>query len=152
MKLHTYILIFFFFGSTLLIAQTAQEYNDFLKAGIKLSTKEIVYAQLELTPAEVESFDRVFDGYFEKRSAIAKERLPVMVDYALNAPMMNDEALNDFNNYLISTNNKLNRLNKKYYNRAKKVIPIKKATQLFLAEKYLRDEVELLMFEGVFRF
>ncbi len=153
MKSPKYFLIAFcFLGFAQVMAQTMTEYEDFLKAGVKLSTKELVYAQLDLSEVEVLSFDKVFDSYFEKRSAIAKERLPVMVEYALNAPIMNDEALKDFNKYLIYSNNKINRLNKKYYNKAIKVIPIQKATQLFLAEKYLRNEVELQLIDGLFRF
>jgi hypothetical protein len=152
MRLHTLIPAFIFAGITILSAQTQQEYEDFLKSGIKLSTKEIVYEELALTPAEVEAFDAVFDAYLEKRGAIAQERLPILAEYALNAPTMSEEALQEFNAYLIKSNKQLSSLNKKYYNKSRKVIPIQKATQLFLVEKYLRNEVEMEMIESLFSF
>ena len=133
-------------------AQTDQEYKDFLKAGVKLTTKEIVYGQLELNSSEIERFDKIFDAYFEKRAEIAQERIPVLVEYTLNAPMMNEESLKAFNNYLMQTSRKISKLNKKYYNKSRKVIPIQKATQFFLAEKYIRNEFELQLIEGVFSF
>ena len=136
----------------LLSAQSTQEYKDFLKAGVKLSTKEIVYGELELTPAEEEAFDKIFDRYFEERRAIAQERIPHLVEYTLNAPMMNEEALNAFNKYLMKTGRKISKLNKKYYNKARKAIPVHEATQFFLIEKYLRSEMELALIEGVFGF
>ena len=132
--------------------QSVKEYNDFVRQGIKLTTKELVYGQLDLTDTEEAAFDKVFDPYFEKRSAIAQERLPALVQYTLNAPVMSDEKLKEFNKYLMKTNRKLSRLNKKYYNKSRRVIPVKKATQLFLAEKYLRNQLEVELIEGIFRF
>lgn len=152
MKLRLLTLAVFLLGSQMMSAQKNSEYQDFLKAGVKLGTKEIVYSQLNLTSDEVEAFDKIFDTYLEKRSEIAKERLPIMAAYALNASTMSDEALKEFNAYLIKSNSQLNRLNKKYYNKARRAIPIKKATHLFLVEKILRDEVELEMLVGVFSF
>ena len=47
MKSPKYFLIAFcFLGFAQVMAQTMTEYEDFLKAGVKLSTKELVYAQL----------------------------------------------------------------------------------------------------------
>ena len=139
-------------GSFMICAQTTEEYKDFLKAEVKLTTKEIVYGHLELNDSEIEAFDKIFDSYFDKRAEIARERIPVLVEYTLNAPMMNDEALKSFNKYLMQTANKINKLNRKYYNKSRKVIPIQKATQLFLAEKYLRSEFELELIESLFSF
>lgn len=144
--------IFILCGIVLLSGQTNQEYKDFLKAGVKLTTKEIVYGQLELSNSEIERFDKIFDHYFEKRAEIAQERIPVLVEYTLNAPMMNEESLKAFNNYLMKTGKKISKLNRKYYNKSRKVIPIQKATQFFLAEKYIRSEFELQLIEGVFSF
>ena len=148
-KLTAIVLLFTCSG---LLAQTMDEYKDFLSAGIKLTTKELIYKELELTPEEVANFDAIFDSYFDKRSAIARERLPVLVNYSLNAPMMNEEALREFNKYLMQSARRINKLNNKYYNKARKVIPIKKATALFLAEAYLRNSVENELIEGVFAF
>ena len=147
--LATFLIIF---GGLITFAQTTQEYKDFLKSGVKLTTKEIVYGQLELSDSEIAAFDKIFDAYFEKRAEIAQERIPVLVDYTLNAPMMNDESLKAFNKYLMQTSNKINKLNRKYYNKSRKVIPIQKATQFFLAEKYIRSEFELQLIESLFSF
>lgn len=140
------------YGGIIVSAQTNQEYKDFLKAGAKLTTKEIVYGQLGLNNSEMERFDKIFDAYFEKRAEIAQERIPVLVEYTLNAPMMNEESLKSFNNYLMKTSRKISKLNKKYYNKSRRVIPIQKATQFFLAEKYIRNEFELQLIQGVFSF
>lgn len=152
MKLHLFGLIALILGVTAISAQGVNEYEDFLKSGVKLASKEIVYSQLDLTSSEIEVFDKVFDSYFEKRSAIARERLPIMKAFAENASSMSDQDLKEFNAYLIKSNNKLNKLNKKYYNKARRVIPIKKATKLFLAEKFLRNEVELEILKTLFYF
>ena len=152
MKTRLTTIILILCGSFMICAQTTEEYKDFLKAEVKLTTKEIVYGHLELNDSEIEAFDKIFDSYFDKRAEIARERIPVLVEYTLNAPMMNDEALKSFNKYLMQTANKINKLNRKYYNKSRKVIPIQKATQLFLAEKYLRSEFELELIESLFSF
>ena len=152
MKTRIFTTIAVLFGLLISLGQTDQEYKDFLKAGVKLSTKEIVYGQLELSDSEIAAFDNIFDSYFDKRAAIAQERIPVLVNYTLNAPMMNDESLQTFNNYLMKTSNKINKLNRKYYNKSRRVIPIQKATQFFLAEKYIRNEFELQLIESLFSF
>lgn len=145
-------IVLILYGGIIVSAQTNQEYKDFLKAGAKLTTKEIVYGQLGLNNSEMERFDKIFDAYFEKRAEIAQERIPVLVEYTLNAPMMNEESLKSFNNYLMKTSRKISKLNKKYYNKSRRVIPIQKATQFFLAEKYIRNEFELQLIQGVFSF
>lgn len=151
-KFLTLTITLLFAGTFVVSSQTISEYEDFIKSGVKLSAKELVYQQLDLTPSEIADFDSVFDSYFEKRSVIAKERLPVMVEYASNASQMDDESLKEFNKYLIRSNKKLSSLNKKYYNKARKVISIKKATLFFLVEKYLRNEVEQQIIESVVEF
>lgn len=152
MKTRILSTLLIFCGGFMISAQTTQEYQDFLKAGVKLTTKEIVYGELELTDSEIAAFDKIFDSYFDKRAQIAKERIPVLVEYTLNAPMMNDEALKSFNKYIMQTANKINKLNRRYYNKSRKVIPIKKATTFFLAEKYIRSEFELQLIESLFSF
>lgn len=73
-----------------------------------------------------------------------------MVEYAANKYTMPDDELIAFNAYLIKSNKQLARLNKRFYNKARKVIPIKKATAFFLIEKFLRNEVENEIIDGGF--
>lgn len=140
----------FFAGIISIAAQSTNEYKDLLKSGLKISTKEIVYNQiLLLTPAEQQAFDKVFDTYLEKRAQLAEERIPILKEYALNAKTMSEDELNKFNSYIIKSDKKLNCLNKRYYKKSKRVIPIHKATKLFLVEKYLRNEIELEIIEAM---
>lgn len=136
--------------ASFLQGQTQTDYYDFLKSGIKISSKQIIFNALDLTQSEKENFNKVFDTYFKKRSEIAKERLPILVEYAANKYTMPDDELIAFNAYLIKSNKQLARLNKRFYNKARKVIPIKKATAFFLIEKFLRNEVENEIIDGGF--
>lgn len=139
-----YGLLFIFVLSTALsFGQSAKEYEDFIKSGVRLTTKELIYEALELTEEEEAKFDRVFTQYLDKRQELAKERLPLLVEYAERADRMTPDELWMLNKTLMKNSRKLANLNKKYYNKARRAIPIEKATAFFLAEKYLRNEVEI---------
>lgn len=142
----------FLFTVLFSFGQTRQDYDNFINSSLKLSTKAIVYEQLNLSQTEVEAFDKIFDKYLEKRNTMASERLPVMLDYSINAGNMTSEEINDFNIYLLNTSVKLTKLNKKFFNKAKKVISPKKATQVILIEHYLRSQVESNLIENLFEF
>lgn len=138
------------FISSGLFGQSKDDYDEFLVSTLKLTTKSVVYGELDLTESENSAFDKLFDGYLVKRAEIAKDRLPIMVYYSENSGGMSEARLNEFNQYLMKTGTKIHRLNKKFYNKARKILPVSKVTKLMLVEHYLRNETENFLISAVF--
>ncbi|MEX0273015.1 MAG: hypothetical protein AB3N16_01405 [Flavobacteriaceae bacterium] len=123
-------------------AQTQQEYMDLVKSAAKIEVKSFVYDGLQLSEAEMQTFDPIFEDYLKKSGQIAVRKWQNFAQYLQLGEQPSLERLNDLNTDVFRTDLARLKLNKRFYNKMKKAIGVQKTTLFFFLQRYVHNRVE----------
>ena len=116
---------------------------DLLRKDLRAKRKELIAANLKLTPTEAERFWPVYDQYIKELIAINDKKFALIQEYAnSNQTMTNDQALLFIREWLdfdIATN----QLRQKYVPMVSKVLDGKKTATFFQLDRRIAMMMEI---------
>lgn len=140
-------MVAFALTSSFSFAQTQQDYVNLVKDALKLEVKAHIYKELNLSAAEQQAFDPIFNDYLKAQGKVAQQKWGNIDSYLSLRDQYSVEKLDELNATIWKANSEQVKLNKKYYKKFKKAIGVEKATYFFFMKRYLDNAVEYKKFE-----
>ncbi|MCO5723233.1 hypothetical protein [Robiginitalea marina] len=128
-------------------AQTNSEEVDLFQSIFGMQKKEIVAEFLNANSDD--AFWGLYDEYENKRKAMGKERLSVLIDYVENYNSLNNDKYDEVVANMISLRKGTDKLIDQYYKKIKKASGSKRAAQFFQIENYFLSAIRTSIFEGI---
>jgi len=122
-------------------AQTVDDYVELVRTQLKADKKVVVAEVLQFKPGEGDLFWPLYDEYNQAMYAIQTKRVNLIKDFAANYDSMTPEKADELVLKMFSIKKELLTLDKKYYPKFKKVIPVTKAATYF----QLENKIETLV-------
>jgi hypothetical protein len=122
-------------------AQTVDDYVELVRTQLKADKKVVVAEVLQLQPGEGDLFWPLYDEYNSAMYKIQTERVKLIKDFAANYTTMTPVKADELMLKAFEIKKDLLGLDKKYYARFKKVIPVTKAATYF----QLENKIETLV-------
>jgi hypothetical protein len=124
-----------------LYAQTVDDYIELVRTQLRADKKVVVAEVLQFQPGEGDLFWPLYDEYNQAMYAIQTKRVNLIKDFAANYDSMTPEKADELVLKMFSIKKELLTLDKKYYPKFKKVIPVTKAATYF----QLENKIETLV-------
>jgi hypothetical protein len=122
-------------------AQTVDDYVELVRTQLKADKKVVVAEVLQLQAGEGDLFWPLYDEYNSAMYKIQTKRVQLIKDFAANYETMTPEKADELILKAFSIKQELLALDKKYYPKFKKVIPVTKAATYF----QLENKIETLV-------
>lgn len=122
-------------------AQTIDDYVELVRTQLKADKKVVVAEVLQLQPGESDLFWPLYDEYNSAMYAIQTDRVKLIKDFAANYENMTAEKADELVLQMFAMKQELLTLDKKYYPKFKKVLPVTKAATYF----QLENKIETLV-------
>ncbi len=126
-------LILIFLG-TQLFAQTTDDYIEVVRSVLKTEKKAVIAETMAFTDDEAKVFWPLYNEFNGKVYIIQSKRVAIIKDFAENYENMTDEKADELWLSSMKVKQEMMNLNKKYYSKFKKIIPVGKAAKYFQAE------------------
>lgn len=130
-----------FSGVSAVFAQTDKADIELFQSVWGKDKQEIVKYYMKFTPEEASVFWPVYDAYDAERKKLGSERFQIIKDYADNYANLTPEKADELVNRVFANNVAVEKLNKTYYAKAKKVISPVRAAQWMQVESYLQTMI-----------
>ena len=114
--------------------QTTNDYLEVSRSVLKTEKKAAIAEVMELTEAESEPFWDLYNEYNEKLYVVQNKRIKAIKEFAENFDNLTDEKTDEIWNLVLEFKTESVKLEKSYYKKFKKIIPIAKAAKYFQAE------------------
>jgi len=122
-------------------SQTVDDYVELVRTQLKTDKKVVVTEILQLKEGESDLFWPLYDEYNNAMYIIQTKRVKLIKDFAKNYDTMTAEKADELVLKMFSIKQELIKLDKKYYPKFKKVIPVTKAASYF----QLENKIETLI-------
>lgn len=122
-------------------AQTTDDYIELVRTQLKADKKVVVTEVLQLSQSEGDVFWPLYNEYNNAMYTIQTKRVKLIKDFAANYDKMTSEKADELVQKMFSIKAELLSLDKKYYNKFKKIIPVTKAATYF----QLENKIETLV-------
>jgi hypothetical protein len=122
-------------------AQTVDDYVELVRTQLKADKKVVVTEVLQLQKSEGDLFWPLYNEYNNAMYIIQTKRVNLIKDFAANYEKMTPEKANELVMKMFSIKQELLNLDKKYYPKFKKVLPVAKAATYF----QLENKIETLV-------
>ena len=130
----------------LAFAQTEKEDLSIAQALFTKSKKSIISTYLKIENSDQNaSFWRMYDQYEVNRKSIVMERMSILSDYMDNYFAIDDDKASRITEKLMTSDQRMNALDKKYFKSFSKIVGSKQAMKLFQIEQY----IQTVMFASV---
>lgn len=103
--------------------------------------KDIIIKYMKFSTEESGKFWAVYDQYEAERKSISAERIALLEDYAKNYTGLSDAKADELTNKIFANNIKMDKVQKKYYNKMKKVLTPLRASEFMQLETYLQTMI-----------
>lgn len=134
MKKSVLVSIAIIFSSVQLFAQSEDDYIEIVRDVLKTEKKVAIAEVMELSPTESAPFWELYNEYNFELSKVQNQRVSLIKDFASNYENMTNEKADELWSNLLSYQQQLLKLKKKYYGKFKKIMPAGKAAMYFQAE------------------
>lgn len=134
MKKTVLVSIAIIFSSVQLFAQSEDDYIEIVRDVLKTEKKVAIAEVMELSPTESGPFWELYNEYNFEMSKVQNQRVSLIKDFASNYENMTNEKADELWSNLLSYQQKVLKLKKKYYGKFKKIMPAGKAAMYFQAE------------------
>jgi len=114
--------------------QTADDYLEVSRSVLKTEKKAAIAEVMELTESESEPFWNLYNEYNNKLYVIQNKRIKAIKEFAENYDNLTDEKVDEIWNLALDFKSESVKLERQYYKKFKKIIPIGKAAKYFQAE------------------
>ena len=136
----------------LLIAAVAMSTVSFAQSGAKedleiiqsiygKDKKDLVSEYMKLEEPKAAEFWKMYDAYELDRKALGQKKLQLLEDYAKNYETLTDEKADELAVATLKNNEAYNKLNSKYYKKAKKIVGALNAAKFMQLETALQTAV-----------
>ncbi len=139
------ILFIAVFAGGYLMAQTEADYIEIARDVLKVEKKATIAEVMELSKEEADVFWPLYNEYNNKMSEIQNERIKVILDFAEHYDALTGEKADDLMTRAMATDQQLLKLEKTYYKKFKKIIPLGKAALYFQAENKIETLINAQM-------
>ena len=129
------------FAVSFIYAQTTDDYIELVRTQLKADKKVVVTEALQLTKGEGDVFWPLYNEYNNSMYTIQTKRVKLIKDFAANYDKMTPEKADELVLKMFSIKDELLKLDKKYYPKFKKIIPVTKAATYF----QLENKIETLV-------
>ncbi len=122
------------FLSIVSYGQTTDDYLEVSRSVLKTEKKAAIAEVMELTEAESEVFWNLYNEYNDKLYVIQNKRISAIKEFAANFDNLTDEKTDEIWNLVLDFKSESVKLERQYYKKFKKVLPMGKVTKYFQAE------------------
>jgi hypothetical protein len=129
------------FALNFMYAQTADDYIELVRTQLKADKKVVVMEALQLKAGEGDLFWPVYDTYNSAMYAVQTKRVKLIKDFAANYENMTPEKADELVLKMFAIKQELLSLDKKYYPKFKKVLPVTKVATYY----QLENKIETLV-------
>ncbi len=133
------------FAGTQLMAQTEMDYIEVARDVLKTEKKAAIAEVMELTKEDADVFWPLYNEYNNKMYQIQNEKIKVIMDFAENFENLTPEKADELWTRSMATDQQLLKLEKTYYKKFKKIIPLEKAVMYFQAENKIETLINAQM-------
>jgi hypothetical protein len=124
----------FMFIASMAISQTADDYIEILREVLKTEKKAAIAEVMMFSDQESDVFWPLYNEYDAKVYEVQTKRVKIIKDFAENYDNMTDEKADELMTSYMNYRQELLTLNKTYYKKFKKILPLGKAAKYFQAE------------------
>jgi vacuolar-type H+-ATPase catalytic subunit A/Vma1 len=139
------ILFIAVFAGSYLMAQTDADYIEIARDVLKVEKKAAIAEVMELSKEEANVFWPLYNEYDNKMHEIQNNRINVIMDYAAHFETLTDEKTDELWSKSMTIKQQLLKLEKSYYKKFKKILPVKKAALYFQAENKIASLINAEM-------
>lgn len=141
-------LMLIFFG-TQLLAQSTNDYIEVVRSVLKTEKKAVIAEVMAFTDDEAKVFWPLYNEFNEKAYIIQSKRIDIIKDFADNYEKMTDEKADKLWLSSMKVKQEMMNLNKQYYKKFKKIIPVGKAAKYFQAENKIAALVDFQLADQI---
>lgn len=126
------------------VSVSAQSDNDYLEMArevLKVEKKAAVAEAMELTDAESQPFWTLYNEFQSALYLVQNKRIDIIQNYSDNYESLSDEKADELWNSSMKFEQEILKLNKKYYSKFKKILPMGKAARFM----QLENKIETLV-------
>jgi len=121
-----------------------------------MEKREVIKEVMDLTDIQASSFWPIYDAYETERKKLGADRIAIINDYINSYTTLTDTKADELMNRVFKNDAALDKLQKTYYGKIKKVLSPLKAAQFTQVESYLQTAIrsaisEELPFIGEFK-
>ncbi len=132
-----------FVFSVVTYAQTANDYLELTREVLKTEKKAAIADIMQLTEAESQPFWNLYNEYQGELYKVNNKLVAIIKDYASNFENLSDEKADELWSGTMDYKQELLKLQKIYYAKFKKILPIGKAAKYFQAENKIESLVNV---------
>jgi hypothetical protein len=122
---------------------------ELMRSDIRAKKKQVVAANVSLTPEEASQFWPIYDQYMKETIPINDERWAMLQEYAANFSKMTDQVAQDYMDHSADVDQKLIALRRKYVPLFQSVISTKKTAQWYQVDRRLDIMMNMQMLSMV---
>lgn len=115
-------------------SQTADDYLEVSRSVLKTEKKAAIAEVMELTETESEPFWNLYNEYNNELYVIQNKRISAIKEFAANFDNLTDEKADEIWNLVLDFKSESVKLERQYYKKFKKILPIGKVARYFQAE------------------
>jgi hypothetical protein len=142
------VALFAFFG-LVAGAQSNKEDIAIIQSMFGKAKKDLVIQYMAIPADKAEAFWKIYDEYEAARSALGRERIKLIEDYANAYLSLDDKTSSDLMNRKLQWVTDYNKLQKKYFGSISKVIGGAQASKFIQLEDYIENNIRLAIQENI---
>ena len=128
--------------STAIYAQTQNDYLELARDVLKSEKKAVIAEVMQLTEVESTPFWELYNEYQGKLYLVQNKRIAIIKDFADNFESLSDEKADQLWISAMAFSQEVLKLEKQYYKKFKKILPVGKAARFFQAENKIETMID----------
>lgn len=140
--------LFAFFGLAA-AAQSNKEDIAIIQSMFGKAKKDLVIQYMNIPADKADAFWKLYDEYEAARTALGRERLALIEEYANSYMTMDDKTAGNLVNKKLSWVGSYTKMQKKYFGSISKVIGGAQAAKFFQLEDYIENNIRLAIQESI---
>lgn len=129
-------------AGTFVTAQTTNDYMEIGRSVLKTEKKAVIAEIMQLTQQEGEVFWPLYNEYNEKMYVIGDKQVKIIMDYADNFENLSDVKADELWTAAMQVKGEYLKLEKQYYKKFKKILPVGKVAKYFQAENKINNLID----------
>lgn len=134
-------ILFFFFGTVLLQAQSIDDEITLIQAEFGMGKRQMVEAVMNLSENTAPLFWKVYQQYETERQLLSRERILIIDQYLSNYDAITDELANSLAMRTLKNDEARTKLHKKYYKKFKKATSAKDAAKFLQFDEFIHNTI-----------
>ena len=118
---------------------------EIVQALFKKAKKELIAEAMNLEAEEAEKFWPVYEQYEQKRKPLAKQKIEIIIAYAVEYSAMTDEKANIFARVYLNNHLQQEMLHSKFYKKMSKKVGALNAAKWMQIEIFIQTQIRALI-------